>query len=263
MKVFTVLLFFALLLSTDNSRFTASAATNCLSYLLPTTSPSPSPVLSVNAINGILHAHNGARRTVSPAAAAMPMLTWNQTLANYAQEYMDGCPGMVHSASSLRQNPTRFGYAYLGENLAAGMSPQYGAEEGGAKSTDSWNSEVADWTYPMACRAGAACGHYTQNIWAATLEVGCGYKYCASLPYKNYWSCVYGPGGNYVGQNPYVQASASATAECQMPAGQTPAPIVTGNPAVAGVPATLGPTASAQGKHCWWVMLALAILSLM
>ena len=187
------------------------------SYLLPTNSASPSTVLSVAAINGILTEHNNARRNVQPPAQVMPMLRWNQTLADFAQEYMDTCVGIVHSSNAQRTNPSRFGFSYVGENLAAGGSSAYLVTTGGAQSTRAWNSEITDYTYANnSCRPNRACGHYTQNIWATTTHVGCGYARCESLPFKNYWSCVYGPGGNFVGQKPYVEATASTpVAICQ------------------------------------------------
>jgi hypothetical protein len=172
----------------------------------------------VDSINAILTQHNDARRTVSPAAATMPMLTWDQTLADYAQEYMDGCPGLVHSSQAARMNISRFGYSYVGENLAAGTSASFGLADGGALSTELWVDELAHWTFPQTCAAGQQCGHYTQVVWADTLTVGCGYKYCPAQPYLNYWSCVYGPGGNYIGEDPYPQ-STGTPATCQINAG--------------------------------------------
>ena len=211
------------------------------SYLLSASAPSPSSVLSVAAINGILTEHNRARRNVQPAAQVMPMLRWNQTLADFAQEYMNTCVGLVHSSSSTRQNPTRFGWSYIGENLAAGSSSAYLVATGGQVSTAAWNAEIVDYHYGNnSCNPGRACGHYTQNIWATTTHVGCGYTRCESLTYKNYWSCVYGPGGNYVGQKPYVQATGSVVAACQNGS--------TGSPATTSAATTSQPTSAPAGS---------------
>lgn len=212
---------------------------NCNSYLLNVNSPSPSPILSVAAINGILTEHNRARRNVNPIALEMPMLQWDQTLANFAQEYMDTCVGLVHSSGTVRSNRTRFGYSYVGENLAAGTSTRYTPPTGGEVSTAAWNAEVADWTYPDTCRAGGVCGHYTQNIWASTTHVGCGYARCDSQPYRNYWSCVYGPGGNYRGQAPYARGNATHYAACQNVSGTANGGIVGGSSGSASYSTTL------------------------
>lgn len=204
---------------------------------------SPSSVLTTDAINDILDQHNKARQDVNPPAKVMPMLKWNQKLADHAQKWIDDCPfpnggNLAHSSSSSRKNVA--GYGYVGENLACGYGgTRYNVDNGGATSTKAWNDEVADWKYApigkdKACRNGGtscAVGHYTQDIWAKTLEVGCGYKYCGSLKYKNYWVCLYGPGGNYRNQYPYVSAGNGTAAPkiCPptTPAPPTPAPPVT------------------------------------
>jgi pathogenesis-related protein 1 len=45
------------------------------------------------------------------------------------------------------------------------------------------------------------CGHYTQQVWATTTDLGCALKACPGGSYMV--SCEYGPGGNYQGQRPY------------------------------------------------------------
>ena len=172
-------------------------------YLLPVGSASPSKYLSVESINGILVAHNNARRTVLPTANNMPMLKWSQRLADWAQAYADRCAGMVHSTNAERQNFAVFGYDYVGENLACGTGSSMEVANGGATSTNLWNGEKKDWTFPQTCAAGKVCGHYTQVVWADSLEVGCGYASCANQTMKNFWRCVYGPGGNWMGEDPY------------------------------------------------------------
>jgi leishmanolysin len=202
------------------------------SYVLA--APSPSTVLTVDIINAILKAHNDARRAVIPSAGAMPLLTWDQRLADFGQEYLDSCPGMVHSTTAMRSNQSRFGTAYVGENLAAGTA--YSLNVGGPASVNAWNSELTYWSYPNTCQAGQVCGHYTQNIWATTLRVGCGFKYCPNQPYGYYWICNYAPGGNS-GGNPYTSAAAGApVAACQFSANSTPSPPTTTQPSGATTP---------------------------
>ena len=115
---------------------------------------------------------------------------------------------MVHTSSAARTNLA--GFSYVGENLAAGsnLTPIAG---GGLASVVMWENEKKDYTFTTnACTPGAMCGHYTQVVWAKSTEVGCAYQSCPSQPYKNYWQCNYGAGGNYNGQLPYVAGTGVA-----------------------------------------------------
>ena len=157
-------------------------------------------------INNLLWVHNEARRMVIPKASIMPPIKWNTQLAVWAQKYENSCPGLVHSSDSARTNVA--GFAYIGENLAAGY-------DSWASAAQAWVNERAYFTYPTTCATGKVCGHYTQVIWASSTDVGCGYSYCPSLTYKRYYRCVYGPGGNYVGEAPYiVSKNATDVAPC-------------------------------------------------
>jgi hypothetical protein len=81
-----------------------------------------------------------------------------------------------------------------------------------------WNN--GKYTYRDECaaakQAGTVCGScagntgmdmclaYTQLIWAKTHSVGCGVSICNS---KTYFTCLYGPTGNVVGEAPYKSAT--------------------------------------------------------
>lgn len=71
-------------------------------------------------------------------------------------------------------------------SLAAGYggspSNQYEAELGGATVTASWAEGASKYTYGI-CRSN--CNSYTQIIWAATTDIGCGYKRCNNLQYTS------------------------------------------------------------------------------
>jgi pathogenesis-related protein 1 len=198
----------------------------CTDFFLLTGNTSPSPgQLDVRTINAILTEHNRARRNVFPWASDMPMLQWSPKLAGFAQEYQDTCPHgqtLTHSSGFLRTNATRFGFTYVGENLAAGPGDNYlPTLGGGALAAQSWTQDAADYTYgafngESTCVTGKVCSHYTQIIWAGTTHVGCGYKRCENLPLKNYWGCVYGQAGNTPGQYPYNSTgNTSEASACQ------------------------------------------------
>jgi hypothetical protein len=189
--------------------------------------PSPSKQLTVTQINALLKAHNDMRRNVQPAASTMPMLTWDQTLAEYALRYISTCPGVKHSSQTARVNPNAYHYGYLGENLAAGTDTSKYGINGGAAAVAMWNSQAKGYTYvgrptcqitnPHVCGTCniTDCGHYTQVVWGSSKTVGCAYAYCPNTVYKNFWLCAYGPGGNYMGQVPYAASTPKDTCQLQ------------------------------------------------
>lgn len=142
-----------------------------------------------------LMAHNAARKQVVPAAATpIPSLTWSTSLAATAQAYSAQCI-WEHS-----------GAAGLGENLAAAApwSDQHLA------SAMNWASENVFYNYAAnSCPPDQQCGHYTQMVWAATTQLGCGTSNCstgtpfgAQYPQWTNTVCNYTPPGNN-GQRPY------------------------------------------------------------
>lgn len=136
---------------------------------------------------GITAAHNRVRADVSVG----PM-TWNNDLAVLAQGFIADCEFM-HSTQSDRSD--KAGFDYIGENLymSGGFQPT------GQAVTDSWASEKADYDYASNACSGT-CGHYTQIVWATSIDLGCAMKQCGN---GYLVSCEYGPGGNYQGQRPY------------------------------------------------------------
>lgn len=122
----------------------------------------------------ILNEHN-----VKRALHGVPNLSWDATLASYAQAYADkyDCSGtLTHSGGQY------------GENLALGYTI--------TGSVDAWYSEGDNYNYGSAC---SVYDHFTQVVWESTTKVGCGYKKC-----DDYWGtyiiCSYDPAGNFVGQ---------------------------------------------------------------
>lgn len=67
---------------------------------------------------------------------------------------------------------------------------------------DSWAEERLDYDHATnTCARGRTCGHYTQVVWSATREVGCGHAVCEDG--SQIWVCHYAPPGNWRGQRPY------------------------------------------------------------
>jgi uncharacterized protein YkwD len=122
----------------------------------------------------ILNEHN-----IKRALHNVPALSWDDTLASYAQNYADqyDCSGNLQHS----------GGAY-GENLALGYTI--------TGSVDAWYSEGDNYDYGAGC---SVYDHFTQVVWKSTTKVGCGYKNCNSY-WGTYIVCSYDPAGNFIGQ---------------------------------------------------------------
>ncbi|KAF5337489.1 hypothetical protein D9758_013594 [Tetrapyrgos nigripes] len=127
-----------------------------------------------------MQAHNSLR-TIYNASA----VTWNDTLAQYAQNYVNKC---IYAHS----NPDPYG-----ENIAAG----YGSSYGIAKGLQDWANENSTYNYnkPKA-------SHFTQMVWKSSLQLGCAVQTCTLPVLGNHLStyivCEYYPKGNVNGRFP-------------------------------------------------------------
>jgi len=129
-------------------------------------------------------------------------LTWNHQVTELANSWAHKCH-WEHDLSGLHAHG-------WGENLASQ-----------APFTTDIHGMYAGW-YTGECekyvRAGCpaisgsnfeAFGHYTQLIWHASKEIGCGYADCSvnspfgsSFPHWTMLVCDFAPAGNYIGQRP-------------------------------------------------------------
>ncbi|CAO3693401.1 unnamed protein product [Rhizopus stolonifer] len=132
--------------------------------------------LNAATIKSIVSAHNKVR-----SKHHSPALKWNKTLASYAQKWSDGCV-FEHSGGQY------------GENLALGY-PSW------ASAIDGWYSEVKDYNYNKP-GFSMDTGHFTQIVWKATTEVGCGVTACDNLGKgSKLYTCSYKEPGNMVGDD--------------------------------------------------------------
>ncbi|KAF2168993.1 hypothetical protein M409DRAFT_65319 [Zasmidium cellare ATCC 36951] len=110
-------------------------------------------------------------------------VTWNSTLANYAQNYAKNCV-WKHSGGPY------------GENLAANF-------ESPTLAIDAWANEESEYSYDDR-KFTEKTGHFTQLVWQNTTSVGCGLVQCdndAENGVKGaYLVCEYSPRGNVKGQ---------------------------------------------------------------
>jgi len=191
--------------------------------------------ISSSEINTILNKHNTLRAKVAngretqgcpgpqPSATNMLEMRWNSQLAEVAQAWAEQCPNLKgpnpHDASDNRKicaSDYHVGqniYSYWGQDSTSAWE----------NAIDSWYNEVKDMPNSLVSRFGSnTCssrgiiGHYTQVVWAATNEVGCGgIHYPGTLggttyPESKIYVCNYGPGGNFLG-SPLYESGTTAS----------------------------------------------------
>lgn len=152
-----------------------------------------------------LEVHNCARKTVDPAASSpIAQMTWNTTVASAAQTWANGC------------NYAHGGVNGYGQNIYAGASTDPNYQATLADASLAWVGEQPYYNYAAnTCNtanppnAARTCGHYTQAVWNATTQLGCGLKYCTTntpfgpnFPNWYFIVCDYNPAGNNGGR-PY------------------------------------------------------------
>ena len=129
-----------------------------------------------------LTAHNAAR-----AEVGVPPLTWNDTVASYAQNYANkriGDCNLVHSGGPY------------GENIAWGSGDLKGTD-----AVNMWVGEKPNYDYNSNSCVGGECLHYTQVVWRNSVRLGCAKVRCNNG--GTFIGCNYDPRGNYVGEKPY------------------------------------------------------------
>ncbi|KAI7873600.1 PR-1-like protein [Lichtheimia hyalospora FSU 10163] len=130
----------------------------------------PSASISTNP-NQILEVHNKFR-----AQHSAPPLKWNDTLAQFAQNWSNGCK-IAHSDRNY------------GENLAWGYKDW-------EEAITHWYDEEKQHDYNSNTMSHAT-GHFTQLVWVGTTQVGCGVSDCPNGPV---YTCSYYPPGNVDGE---------------------------------------------------------------
>ncbi|XP_028128133.1 serotriflin-like isoform X1 [Diabrotica virgifera virgifera] len=160
----------------------------------------------VNLQKKIVLYHNFFRSRVQPPAANMLRMKYNHQAAKAAQRWADACKFLTHDSIPGRHVQN---YGPCGQNIfvATHKVPWFFAVQ-------SWWLEKD--LFKFARRNNATIiGHYTQMVWAATHQVGCGIAKCTVHPnsiafkkdtFYNY-VCNYCPTGNYPHRmgRPYVR----------------------------------------------------------
>ncbi|KAI5013607.1 hypothetical protein ZWY2020_037120 [Hordeum vulgare] len=130
-------------------------------------------VTAQNSPDDFVDAHNAAR-----AEVGLGKVTWNATVAAYAQDYAVNRP---------------YGRTSAGDG--------FGTTWTAANAVSSWVSEKQYYDHGSnSCSAPAdkSCMHYTQVVWRNSTAIGCARVICASGN-GVFIICSYSPPGNYPG----------------------------------------------------------------
>jgi len=134
----------------------------------------------------LLDLHN-----VERAYVGIKNLTWSSSLETTAQEwaeYLATNNKFSHSGEAVGEN---LAMASIRSNVVAYMFSLWSGEKSSFSNAK---------PYPDVSTDGGAVGHYTQLIWGATYEVGCG---VANTTSYSYLVCQYLLAGNYIGNYVY------------------------------------------------------------
>ncbi len=136
-------------------------------------------------------------------------LTWDDTLASYAQRWADYLRDNDKCLIAHRSTKGITEGKRYGENLALYWTSEPVAPGAFVSSPEfanlGWSQECEDYDYDTThCTPHKKCGHFTQVVWQATKKIGCAVAVCdGTKTFKNsgraeVWVCNYDPPGNVV-----------------------------------------------------------------
>ncbi|XP_018576803.1 serotriflin-like [Anoplophora glabripennis] len=162
----------------------------------------------------ILLYHNFFRSRVKPAASNMLRMKWHNGAANAAQNWADECQALVHDGLEGRYIDN---YGSCGQNIfiATHKVPWLFAVK-------TWWLEKDEFTFGEPVNNSTIIGHYTQMVWAASHEIGCGiskcYQYVGNSTigrlFYNY-VCNYCPAGNHPGKLDHPYKTGKPCGQCK------------------------------------------------
>lgn len=151
----------------------------------PSSSSSTGSKYSADEAAQMITAHNTRR-----AKKGTPPLTWDPTIAAFAQDWADNLK--ARDIPLEHRDPNKYG-----ENLAwdsgMNMSPD-AVLNGWVEEEEPFYNEATG-----QCEGGV-CGHLTQSLWRTTTHVGCG---IAKGNNQQWVVCNYNPKGNWRGEKAY------------------------------------------------------------
>ncbi|KAK2505915.1 hypothetical protein MC885_003205 [Smutsia gigantea] len=160
-----------------------------LCLVASTPSPKVPSITDQSFIDHCVEAHNEMRGQVSPSAADMKHMTWDEGLAKIAKVWSNKCKFQHNSclAKSYECHPT---FQYIGENIWLGGISIFTPKT----AIVAWYNET-DFYDINSLSCSRVCGHYTQVVWASSYKVGCAIAICPNLGGADtgIFVCNYGP----------------------------------------------------------------------
>ncbi|XP_040500601.1 peptidase inhibitor 16 isoform X1 [Ursus maritimus] len=169
-----------------------------LLLLLLAATVGPAGALSDDEKRAMVELHNLYRAQVSPPAADMLQMRWDEELAAFAKAYAQQCV-WGHNKERGRRGENLFAITEEGLDVPLAM--------------EEWHHEREHYNLSAAsCDRGQMCGHYTQVVWAKTERIGCGSHFCEKLQGVEEINiqllvCNYEPPGNVKGKRPYQEGT--------------------------------------------------------
>ncbi len=147
-----------------------------------------------NMVDSVLAVHNQER-----AAVGVPPLTWSDTLAAGAQTWAEN----VLASGNMGHSTCCGAFSDYGENIAWAGPP---GSETPAMLAQGWADEKIN--FVPGTSGDSSTQHYTQMVWKASTEIGCGFASGPGGPGAQYGGsdvlvCQYTPPGNWNNQPPY------------------------------------------------------------
>ncbi|KAK9710890.1 Crisp [Popillia japonica] len=184
----------------------------------------------------IVKYHNYFRSIVEPPAANMLMMKWHKGAAKAAQRWANECMFLTHDNNTGRHIND---FGTCGQNIFVSTHTvpwlfamrawfaekddfTYGSEYNVLKIVGHYTQMVWAATHEVGCGFAVLkiVGHYTQMVWAATHEVGCGFAKCfrnSGFSKKMYYNyvCNYCPIGNRELQVGYPYKTGTPCSSCK------------------------------------------------
>nr|AAK60209.1 vap-1 [Heterodera glycines] len=136
-----------------------------------------------------------------PAGSNLIQQKYDSNIESVAQKWANGC-SMSHSGSSG-----------MGENLYMTSSSTISEADALKQACDMWWAELKQFGFQSSlvldmAQFNKGIGHWSQQAWASTAQIGCAMARCPSSTWKTWVVCNYKEAGNFLNQPVYKKGAA-------------------------------------------------------